>query len=64
MGGYTKIREQGYYWIKIEENDNWEIALWVNKMSGCFFRVYWQDYPLNNNEIFKINENKIENYSE
>jgi hypothetical protein len=56
---YSKIRQNGYYWIKVEKQSDWEIAYWNNKMSGCHFTVFHQVEPLNNDEVFNIDESII-----
>ena len=57
------MRENGYYWIKIEEHNDdeclengWEIAYYYN---GEGWYSIWDGGAYNDDEIFEVDENKL-----
>ncbi len=49
------IRENGYYWIKIQHHENWEIAEYMNGIWYVIgFEDAYKDYHLEH-----IDENRI-----
>ena len=59
------MRESGYYWVRTDENSDWEIALYSKNGVSSYivdlagFEWTINDRPISENDLFKVNKNRI-----
>ena len=53
-------REEGFYWVKTDFKNNWEVAQWYCGCSlGCFWLIAGNEEGLNDCDFEEIDENRI-----
>jgi hypothetical protein len=59
----NSIRDSGYYWVKVNENDDWEIASWDGCQACWFYNGERSDCDISI-KFIEINETRIKNPDE
>ena len=60
----NKKREPGYYWVKTEETNRWEMSNYFHNGIQLLFFPIGKDFGFPESELFKINEERIRNPDE
>lgn len=54
------IREDGYYWVKLDKDSSWTALDWC----GNFWLDHYQDWVARDDQVHEINESRIYNPDE